>query len=77
MLRDTGAGAKDDSAGTAHSPGVRPPCPLSDHFPRSDDSSTLKTEGARSSENWCSKLNNQCRENFKFHDPVGSLMEFD
>jgi hypothetical protein len=80
MLRDTRAGAKDDSAGTgghknAHSAGVWPPCPLSHHFPRSAHCSTFKTEAARSSESCYSKFNIQCRESFKFHDPVVTSLE--
>jgi hypothetical protein len=82
MLRDTGSGAVGQSAVTgghksAHSPGVRPPCPLSHHFPRSAHCSTLKTGAALSSENWYSNLNIQSCENSKFHHPVVSLMEFD
>lgn len=82
ILRDTGAGAKNDSSGTgghkrAHSAGALPPCPLSHHFPRSAHCSVLKTETAGSSENWYSKLNIQCRENFKLQDSVVPLIEFD
>jgi hypothetical protein len=57
MVLDTGAGAVGEPVGTgghksAHSPGLRPPCPTSHNFPRSAHCSTLKMEVAGSSENW-------------------------